>query len=170
MRVAVATGKLQLLRGDRYKVVRSGAPPHRCYLKREGETRVDVEDAGFADGTCVVVAEAKPGEAVLEADGTVWSATTGVVGRMAGALRRLGLTEGASVMNGNVYEGVVVKTTKVAAGNHSDVDKSEVVHVAKPFVARDDATASGLLLAEAMKAGVDVNAVDAPVEVRLRKY
>jgi hypothetical protein len=83
------------------------------------------------------------------------------------------ITKKETAMAGTVYEGVVVRTTKIAAGEGiacAAVDFSEIVYVATPFIARDAATASGLVLAAAIAKGLKANDPIAPVEVKLRAY
>lgn len=73
-------------------------------------------------------------------------------------------------MTGNVYAGVVVKTMKVASGPNSDMDVSVIVHTEEPFVAINTEMARALVLAEAAKAGVNINDPVAPVDVKLMSY
>ena len=52
-------------------------------------------------------------------------------------------TTGGGKMTGQVFEGVVIKTTQVSAGEGltSSVSKSEIVLVVKPFIVKDAITA-----------------------------
>ena len=75
-------------------------------------------------------------------------------------------------MQGAVYSGSVVRTKVVPQfdGALSGVAVSEVAFVNdEPFVAINDDTAKALLLVAAKEAGVDINSVTEPVEVRLIK-
>lgn len=71
---------------------------------------------------------------------------------------------GGQRMTGLVFEGVVVKTTQVAAGVGltSSVPKSEIVLVVPPFVAKDAVNAQAVMLSAAKDAG---HALDDPTEV-----
>jgi hypothetical protein len=72
-------------------------------------------------------------------------------------------------MQGNVYDGVVVQNSKLAVANVC-VEESKIVFVQEPFIAKDDVTASGMILAAASAKGVRLDDVTAPVEVKIRKY
>ena len=74
------------------------------------------------------------------------------------------INTGGQRMTGLVFEGVVVKTTQVAAGVGltSSVPKSEIVLVVPPFVAKDAVNAQAVMLSAAKDAG---HALDDPTEV-----
>lgn len=182
MRAWVETHGKGLRSGD-YYTVKAGAGPRCLLMDPDTTVCTEVEDPGWPDGSDVLVVGLLPDkrQALLELqaedkeesdEDTVWVEPQGFMHLCARRLRRwldenYGMYEEESIMNGNVYEGVVVRTERVAAGPNSDKDKSEVVYVSKPFVARDDATASGIVLAQAVAdQKVDPN----DVEVRVRKF
>jgi len=82
------------------------------------------------------------------------------------------ITSGGQKMTGQVFEGVVVKTTQVSAGEGltSSVPKSEIVLVVKPFIAKDAITAQAVMLATAKEAGHDINSPIEVLEVKVRVY
>lgn len=136
---------------------------------------LQIEDPGWPDGTPIRVASLRDGAAVLEPDesSAAWRQSEGDSG-LKGALARWALKhaggdmqKGQTDMTGDIYEGLVVTTETVAAGPNSDKNVSKIVFTKGPFVARDDKTASGIVLAAAVKEhGVDPN----DVEVRVRKW
>ena len=136
---------------------------------------LEIEDPGWPTGTPIRVVSVGNGHAVLEpdADSGVWRQAEGA-GGIKGALARWALkhaggdmTKGATDMQGDIYEGLVVKTEAVAAGPNSDKNVSKIVYVADAFVARDEKTASGIVMAAAIKEkGVDAN----DVEVLVRRW
>lgn len=75
-------------------------------------------------------------------------------------------------MVGIVYDGVVVKTTNVAAGEGltSSVPKSEIVLEVTPFIAKDDVTAQAMMLAECAKSGLELDNPAVVLEVKVRKF
>lgn len=76
-------------------------------------------------------------------------------------------------MVGCVYEGVVVQTKRIPAGEGltDSVEQSSIVFKSDaPFVAKDDSMANATVLASAIAKGVKVDDVTAPVEVKLRKW
>lgn len=81
-------------------------------------------------------------------------------------------TEGGKQMQGNVYEGVVVQTTQVPAGEGltSSVPKSEIILTVPAFLAKDDTTAQATVMAKAIEAGHKLDDPVVVVEVKVRKY
>lgn len=137
----------------------------------DGGNNIEVEDPGWPEDSIAVVIEGAGKEALIEQTDAVWRKGDDAGGWRATLARWLaprdGMREGVSDMTGSIYEGVVVKTENVAAGPNSDKSVSKIVHAKTAFIAKDEQTASGILLAEAVaQAKVDPN----EVEVRVRKW
>ena len=122
-----------------------------------------VQDLGWPAGTKFkIISVPKPKiEAVIEE-----------IGEEPISIPGSSVTKKENSMVGGVYAAVVVQTRKVAAGAGltTTVDKSELVFAKlDPFIAVSDEVARSVVLAEAIAAGVDINDVTAPVEIKLQK-
>lgn len=174
MRVRVETRSKRVTEGGRFTLTRDGCAKDRALLIKT-DTSFNIEDPGWPDGTPVLVMESGDNYAVLEPDteSEVWrqaEATGGIKGALARwALKHAGgdMQKGRTDMVGEIYEGLVVKTDTVAAGPNSDKNVTKIVYAAEPFVAKDEKTASGIIMAAAIKEkGVDAN----EVEVLVRRW
>lgn len=172
MRATVEVKRGSLTVGTRLSIASRDDKRHTCQLGQlDGPT---VEDPGWPVGTAVVVVETSGKLADIERwDAESWRQDEGSPG-LKGAVARWvkkhaggEMQRGASDMTGNIYEGVVVQTESVAAGPNSDKQVSKIVYKHGPFVAKNEQTASGIVLAAAVAdAKVDAN----DVEVLVRQW
>jgi hypothetical protein len=173
MKAWIETGGAELAEGMIYTRKHAGAQKGWSRVEPTSGPGWVVEDPGFSPFRVVRMMGTAIRSAEVESVAQDWQPTKGLKGSIARWATRHGMTEGAAIMTGSVYEGIVIQTTQIAAGKDlqcASVSRSEIVHTSGPFVARDEATASGLVLAGAIAKGIKADDPTAPVEVKIRKY
>ena len=131
---------------------------HPTAYHKKGSRYGYIEDPRLPDGTVFTLEDLSMDDDTAEVH-IVCSPTTPI-------------TQGAITMTGNVFEGVVVKTITVPAGEGvtSGVQKSEIVLTIAPFAAKDVESAKAIVLAAAIAKGLKVDDPVVVVEVKVRQY